>query len=141
MIGLNKEPRLRFTDEERADPALEKPIRKAEKAAALCQVKTSDSLLSIFLLACFCNLLIFLAVDGFRHNHHELGKYLGLFFGVTVFILCGFEHCVANMFYFAVANWWSPHTLLYLLVMTLGNSVGGLLIPLYRLWSRRAAVV
>jgi len=32
--GLNKEPRLRFTDEERADPALEKPIRKTEKAAA-----------------------------------------------------------------------------------------------------------
>ncbi len=31
---MNKEPRLRFTDEERADPALEKPIRKAEKAAA-----------------------------------------------------------------------------------------------------------
>lgn len=34
MIGLNKEPRLRFTDEERADPALEKPIRKTEKATA-----------------------------------------------------------------------------------------------------------
>ena len=31
---MNKEPRLRFTDEERADPMLEKPIRKAEKAAA-----------------------------------------------------------------------------------------------------------
>jgi len=30
---LIKEPRLRFTEEERADPALEKPIRKAEKAA------------------------------------------------------------------------------------------------------------
>ena len=29
-----KEPRLRFTEEERADPALEKPIRKADKAAA-----------------------------------------------------------------------------------------------------------
>lgn len=29
-----KEPRLHFTEEERADPALEKPIRKAEKAAA-----------------------------------------------------------------------------------------------------------
>lgn len=34
MNGLNKEPRLRFTDEERVDPALEKPIRKADKAAA-----------------------------------------------------------------------------------------------------------
>ena len=32
--GLIKEPRLRFTEEERADPALEKPIRKVEKAAA-----------------------------------------------------------------------------------------------------------
>ena len=31
---MTKEPRLRFTDEERADPALEKPIRKAYKAAA-----------------------------------------------------------------------------------------------------------
>ena len=31
---MNKEPRLHFTEEERADPALEKPIRKAEKAAA-----------------------------------------------------------------------------------------------------------
>ena len=34
MNGLNKEPRLRFTDEERSDPALEKPIRKVDKAAA-----------------------------------------------------------------------------------------------------------
>ena len=31
---MTKEPRLRFTDEERADPALEKLIRKADKAAA-----------------------------------------------------------------------------------------------------------
>ena len=31
---MNKEPRLRFTEEERTDPALKKPIRKAEKAAA-----------------------------------------------------------------------------------------------------------
>ena len=31
---MNKEPRLKFTEEERADPALKKPIRRAEKAAA-----------------------------------------------------------------------------------------------------------
>ena len=31
---MNKEPRLRFTEEERTDPTLKKPIRKAEKAAA-----------------------------------------------------------------------------------------------------------
>ena len=31
---MRKEPRLHFTDEERADPALEKPICKADRAAA-----------------------------------------------------------------------------------------------------------
>lgn len=30
---MNKEPRLRFTEEERTDPALKKPVRRAEKAA------------------------------------------------------------------------------------------------------------
>ena len=31
---MRKEPRLHFTDEEHSDPALEKPIRKADRAAA-----------------------------------------------------------------------------------------------------------
>ena len=31
---MRKEPRLHFTDDERSDPALEKPIRKADRAAA-----------------------------------------------------------------------------------------------------------
>ena len=49
-----------------------------------------------------------------------------------VFILCGFEHCVANMYYFSVAGMWSGKTLLYLLVMTLGNAVGGVVFPVIR---------
>lgn len=103
-----------------------------EKAATLCEIKLSDNLLSIFILAIFCNMLIYIAVDGFKNNPHELGKYLALFFGVVVFILCGFEHCVANMFYFSIAGVWSARTLLYVIVMTFGNSVGGLLLPLLR---------
>ena len=110
----------------RADAAL------AEKAQALCEVKLNDSLLSIFILAALCNILIFISVDGYNKNPHELGKYLSLFFGVAVFILCGFEHCVANMYYFSIAGVWSMKTLGYVLVMTLGNSAGGVLIPLLR---------
>ena len=104
----------------------------AEKAQVLCQAKLDDGPVSIFLLALFCNLLIWLAVEGFRSNPHSVGKYLSLFFGVTVFILCGFEHCVANMYYFTVAGMWSWKTLGWLLIMTAGNSVGGMLIPLLR---------
>jgi formate/nitrite transporter FocA (FNT family) len=106
----------------------------AEKAQALCQVKLEDGLLSIFLLAVLCNIFIYIGVEGYKTNPHELGKYLSLFFGVMVFILCGFEHCVANMFYFWLAGAWSGKTVLYLLVMTIGNGVGGVLFPLVRSW-------
>ena len=104
----------------------------AERASTIAQVKLDDSLWSIFILAVLCNMLIFIAVDGFNKNPHELGKYLSLFFGVSVFILCGFEHCIANMYYFFVAGMWTWKTLLYILVMTLGNACGGVIIPVLR---------
>lgn len=104
----------------------------SEKAKVLCDTKLQDSPLSIFILAIFCNILMFIAVDGFKTNSHEIGKYIGIFMCVLVFILCGFEHCVANMFYFSIANVWSPHTILYLLLMTLGNACGGVIIPVAR---------
>lgn len=65
--------------------------------------------------------------ESYKNNPHPLGKYMGIMMGVIVFIVAGFEHCVANMFYFSVANAWSLHTCLYLLIMTLGNLVGGVL--------------
>ena len=104
----------------------------AEKAAALCQTKLDDSVVSIFILSVLCNILMFVAVDGYRNNPHEIGKYLGIFWGVIVFIVSGFEHCVANMFYFTLAGMWSGKAVLYLLVMTVGNACGGVLIPLCR---------
>ena len=104
----------------------------AEKAQALCDVKLNDGIVSIFLLSVFCNMLIWLAVEGYRNNPHPAGKYLSLFFGVTVFILCGFEHCVANMYYISAAGMWSWKALGWILVMTLGNSVGGVFFPLMR---------
>lgn len=114
---------LRLT---RIGPAL------AEKAAGLCQTKLADSPWSIFILAVFCNIMIYIAVEGFNRAPHDLGRYLALFLGVAVFILCGFEHCVANMYYFSVAGAWSLKALGYLLLMTLGNAVGGVFFPLVR---------
>ena len=104
----------------------------AEKAAAVCQTKLGQGLLSAFILAIFCNIMIFIAVEGYKSIPHELGKYLAIFFGVTVFVVCGFEHCVANMYYFTVGKAWSMETGLYLLVMTAGNALGGVSVPLLR---------
>ncbi|MBQ7714880.1 MAG: formate/nitrite transporter family protein [Clostridia bacterium] len=101
-------------------------------AGTLVKVKTDDSLLSLFFLGLLCNIFIYIAVDGFKNNPHELGKYLSLIFGVMVFILCGTEHCVADMFYFWMSGGFDPRSVLCMLMITLGNCAGGVLFPLLR---------
>lgn len=96
------------------------------RASELCAVKMDDCLLSLFLLGALCNVFIYIAVEGFKRNPHELGKYLSLFFGVMVFILAGTEHCVADMFYFWFSGW-SADALARVLVITLGNAAGGII--------------
>lgn len=104
-------------------------IRNLRRTAeVICKTKLADTPHSILILAVFCGILMYVAVDGFR----EKGNPLILFFCVTVFILCGFEHCIANMFYFSLAGAWSLRAIIYLLLMTLGNSVGGILLPLVK---------
>ena len=93
---------------------------------------TGMPLFGAIILAVFWNVMIYIGVEGYRSNPHELGKYLALFFGVCVFILCGFEHCVANMYYLTMGGAWSGHAVLYLLVMTVGNAAGGVIGPLAR---------
>jgi formate/nitrite transporter FocA (FNT family) len=100
-----------------------------ETAQGICEKKLSGSPISTISLGLFCNICIYIAVDGYKNNPHEIGKYLALLFGVTVFILCGFEHCVANMFYFSVAGIFTGNMIVFLLLNTLGNIIGGLLIP------------
>ena len=107
-----------------------------QKAAALCEVKTNDSLLSLFVLGIFCNIMIYIGVESYLANKHECGKYLGMILGVMVFILCGFEHCVADMFYFAMGGW-SWKALLCLVVITLGNAVGGVIFPLCMMFRQK----
>ena len=103
-----------------------------EKAGEISQTKLSQGFLSAFILAVFCDIMIYIAVEGYKSIPHETGKYLAIFFGVTVFVICGFEHCVANMYYFTIGKAWSSEAVLYLLIMTAGNAAGGVLIPLLR---------
>ena len=104
----------------------------SEKAAALCRIKMSDTPLSIFILAFFCGMLMFIAADGYKTLTNPAAQMLAVFLPVMVFILSGFEHCVANMFYFSAAGAWDMNSALYMLIMTLGNSAGGIFIPLFR---------
>lgn len=95
----------------------------------IVSTKLNDDILSIFILSVFCGMLMFIAVEIYKTNSEGAIKVVGVFVPVVVFILCGFEHCVANMFYFSAAGVWGLEALFYIIVMTLGNSVGGILIP------------
>lgn len=103
-----------------------------EKSLMLANTKLNDNILSIFILSIFCGLLMYYAVNGFK-KQTDFGKYLVVYLGVAVFILCGFEHCIANMYYFSVADIWSLKTLGYTGIMVLGNSIGSFIIPLCNL--------
>ncbi len=103
----------------------------AERVDQIAAVKLNDDFLSIFLLAIFCGMLMFIAVDCFKTQKCSTLQFIGVFVPVMVFILSGFEHVIANMFYFSLSASWSGHCFASVLVMTLGNSIGGMLIPLY----------
>lgn len=87
---------------------------------AVCSAKLSKAPVPIFILSVFCGILMYLAID----NFNKCKNHLFIIAPVMIFILSGFEHSVANMFYFALAGMWNGRSVWYLLLMILGNGVG-----------------
>ena len=103
----------------------------SRKAASLCSAKVADDWISLLVLGFFCGMLMYLAVESFRRKN-ELpvpAPVLMVFLCVMVFILSGFEHCIADMFYFSAAGAWNADSLKTILIITAGNSLGGFLLP------------
>ncbi len=96
--------------------------------------KLDDSVQSCFILGIFCGLLMYLAVQNAR-NCRETGADTSLVFGtvipVMIFILSGFNHSVADCFYY-FASYPTVKGTLYLGTVVLGNAVGGMLVPLLK---------
>jgi formate/nitrite transporter FocA (FNT family) len=100
-----------------------------EKAVTITNIKLNDSWYSILILSFFCGILIYLGVDVYRHSQNNVSKVLAIILCVYTFIASGYEHCIANMFYISFSKLLSLHSVIYILIMVLGNSLGGLLIP------------
>ena len=102
-----------------------------EKARTLCENKLASGFILPLILGIFCGILMFIAVDVYKRNE-GIAKFLGIFICVPVFILSGFEHSIADMAYFALCGkLLSPAALLFLFAVTVGNTVGGMIIPAY----------
>ena len=112
-------------------------------AAAKCTLSFSDA----FIRGIFCNVLVCLAVWVAFSAKKSAGKIISLFFPILIFVVCGFEHCVANMYYISAGLFgknipsyvaaaesaninldvitWKNFLVTNLVPVTLGNIVGG----------------
>ena len=88
--------------------------------------KTGSSL--VFTEGILCGALVYIAVYCFKNFQNYAMKIIGIITAVTLFVYCGFQHCVANMFYFGMAFNWNLNMLWNLLIVILTNSIGALLV-------------
>lgn len=99
----------------------------ATSALAVCTAKLGQSFLQTLIRSIFCGVLVYLAVVIYRDHEKRIS---GILLCVPVFIICGFEHSIANMFYFGASGIVSWEAFAYLWTVILGNSIGGVLVPL-----------
>ena len=103
----------------------------AEKALQMADAKMAMSIPAVCITALFCGMLMYAAVENFRRHPHEVSGIFGVAMCVTAFILCGFEHSIADMSYLIFACPSFAEVLPYLgflLLVTIGNGLGALLL-------------
>lgn len=76
-----------------------------------------------------CGICIYLSVELYK----KTGSIFVIILGVLVFILSGFEHCIADIFYLSASMSFDLKSILYILIAIIGNSIGSLLIRFLQL--------
>ena len=97
-----------------------------DTAQTICEAKLTQLWPQTAIRGLLCGVLMYLAVSIFR-DHKTTAA---IFFCVPVFILSGFEHSIADMFYFAASGIVSWQAFGFLWCVILSNAVGGVLLPL-----------
>lgn len=81
----------------------------------------------IIILGYLCNWCIYIAVNAYkRQGAHSWESFVGLLLGVSVFVLCGFEHSIADMVYVTMCGLWGWQVIGFIGLVTIGNVLGGM---------------
>lgn len=111
----------------------------AAKTIAVAAGKLGDSPLAMVVSAVGCNILVGMAIFFAAMSKDLIGKIVGLWFPIMIFVICGFQHVVANAFFlsagvFAGGNFTAGALAQDMLLVFLGNAIGGALllaVPVY----------
>ena len=95
-----------------------------EAAVMSCQSKLENDFLSAVCLGAMCGILMYVAVKVFK----EFKNPIGVIFCIPVFILSGYEHSIADMFYFSAAHMINLDYLSFIAAVVIGNAIGAMAI-------------
>jgi len=88
-------------------------------APASSKISTWSISWAFFIKSVLCGVIMFVAVYMYKKKTP-----LGIIFGIPLFILCGFQHCIANIITLGVARSFD----ISILICVLGNFIGSLFI-------------
>ena len=106
------------------------PQSMLDVATSIATKRAAEAFYVPLIMSIFCGMLVYLAVFGWKVIENPVVKTILLTLCVSVFVICGMQHCIANMFYYSLANSWSGETVLNVVICTLGNSAGAILLDL-----------
>lgn len=75
----------------------------AQQYVQIAQAKSSLSFVDAFFRGVLCNVLVCMAVWMALAGRSVVDKVVAIIFPITAFVAAGFEHCVANMFFYPMA--------------------------------------
>ena len=105
-------------------------------AIIICTAKLEQTWYKTIIRGLFCGVLMFIAVYVYKENK----SIVAIIFAIPTFILCGFEHSVADIGYFAIANMFSLDIVLFILIVVVGNTIGSMILPFLSMANREKAV-
>ncbi len=121
--------------------------RLGETAATVMLNKLSMNPVSWLLNGLMCGVLMYLAVIGYKKAKDSLHGIAAVLFAIPAFIVCGFEHSIADMGYLAIAAPALNGSQLLscfgmILIIMLGNVAGGKLTRMLLIdWQGKDAAV
>ena len=104
------------------------------KSIAIAEGKIALGFSAAMFRGILCNMLVVLSVWISVASKDVIGKIFALWFPITLFVLSGYEHSIANMFFIPVGMFmganvtWSTFLMNNLLPVTIGNIIGGAII-------------
>ncbi len=94
------------------------------QAQSLFLSKLDQMWYETLVLAIFCGFMMYLAVDSYHKIKNQGAALAVVIFSVSIFIVAGFEHSIADMVYLFLGRVFTFEALIFMVIVVIGNLIG-----------------